>query len=117
MDDERRKFKRYQPLKEVYKLIEGKEYEIGFMGDISRSGAKLFIDKDLVAKLQECFSFRIHYPKQLGFEVLDIKVRQAWKANNIRDNYVEIGCFFESLSEQQENQINLLIGLYETLSS
>jgi len=115
---ERRKYQRYIPLKEIFLVNEQFNYEteIGFLYDISLSGARLLVDEKDMNQLGNSFKFKIYLPRKVRAEFIELGVRQAWKTNELIHGYFEVGCSFEKLTERQAEVLNLLMEFYEKLS-
>ena len=115
---ERRRNQRYIPLKEIFLVNEQFNYEteMGFLFDISLSGARLLVDEKDINQLGNSFKFKIYLPRKVRAEFIELSVRQAWKTNEILHGYFEMGCTFEKLDERQTEVLNQLMEFYEKLS-
>lgn len=117
MSDKRREHKRVTCFEMIYSEIDDKEVPVGFLLNISESGAHVWLDSGKM-EVPDFKILRLQLPEELNSgEVINIFVRNVWFADAEEQNFKKIGCQFIQLNENDLNIIKKLLDYFESTDS
>lgn len=113
MAEKRRDYKRVTCFEMIYSDIEDQEYPVGFLLNISESGAHVWLDSSKL-EVADFKILKLKMPDEFNTEeILEISVRNVWYANAEEENFKKIGCQFIKMDEKQRNTLIKLINFFE----
>ena len=84
---------------------------LGYITEISEIGMKIWINKNDLKN--NPFSIYLSPPKQVSPDSVDFDLIKVWNEEKVNRNFIEIGCKFKELSEEQENIVYKLIDFFK----
>ena len=108
--EEKRKHERNPCFGIVYAKNKEDSEAIGYVIDISKTGAGLLINSTR-KKVRDTFSI-ILFPPPIDYdhlEPLDVDVEIAWEKKSEKRDYILVGCQFINLSDSQNNRLQKMI--------
>ena len=110
---DKRKFDRKGCLGVVYQKSDDGDIPIGYLADLSETGANLWIETALKLK-ENPFSIRLKSPDSVEeFDSLDLDVRPIWNSQSESNSYKIVGCEFIHLNADQKNGILKLVDMID----
>ncbi len=82
----------------------------GYLMDISKSGAKLWVAKD--KEVVDPFSIEIVLPYDVQNKSIDLNLNPVWKDETKSIRFNEVGCQFDNLDSKSKEKLDKIIDLF-----
>jgi len=84
---------------------------LGYITEISAVGLKIWVNKDDLH--DNTFSIYINPPSKISNSPIYFTLLRVWREENVKRNFIEMGCKFENLSDEQKIIVSNLINFFK----